>query len=101
MGDLLIEAIEPIEQGYHLGKSLLVETHSEHIILRLLRRIRETSENNLYPGVTGLEPELLAVVYVEGSDDGVRFRSLRVDRDGEFLDNWPKGFFEERADELF
>jgi hypothetical protein len=38
---------------------------------------------------------------VEGSEDGVRFRSLRVDRDGEFLDNWPKGFFEERADELF
>ena len=41
------------------------------------------------------------MIYVEGAEDGVRFRPLRVDRDGEFLDHWPKGFFEERAEELF
>ena len=29
------------------------------------------------------------------------FRLLRVDREGEFIDRWPKGFFEERAEELF
>ena len=27
--------------------------------------------------------------------------TLRVDREGEFIDRWPKGFFEERAEELF
>ena len=100
LGDLFIRAIQPDESLYP-GKSLLIETHSEHIILRLLRRIRETSEGNLPPGVTGLEPNDISVIYVEGSDDGVQFRALRVDRDGEFLDQWPKGFFEERAGELF
>ena len=49
----------------------------------------------------GLTPSDLSVVYVEESDDGVRFRALRVDEEGEFLDLWPSGFFEERAEELF
>jgi len=38
---------------------------------------------------------------VEGSVDGVRFRPLRVGPDGDFLDRWPRGFFAERAEELF
>lgn len=100
LGDLFIRAIQPDDSQYP-GKSLLVETHSEHIMLRLLRRIRETSAEELPPGVIGLQPEDLSVLYVEGSDSGVSFRPLRVDRAGEFLDHWPKGFFEERAGELF
>jgi uncharacterized protein DUF3696 len=53
------------------------------------------------PGIAGLKAEDLAVIYVEGDDKGVRFRPLGVDQDGEFLDSWPHGFFEERAEELF
>jgi len=83
------------------GKSLLIETHSEHIMLRLLRRIREKSEGEQPPGVRGLILGDLSVVYVEGSNDGVRFVLLRVAEDGDFLDRWPKGFVEERAEELF
>jgi hypothetical protein len=26
---------------------------------------------------------------------------LRIDDTGEFIDRWPRGFFEERAEELF
>jgi hypothetical protein len=69
--------------------------------LRLLRRIRELSQGELPPGVAGLKAEDLAVIYVEGDDSGVRFRPLAVDQEGEFLDRWPRGFFEERAEELF
>ena len=101
LGDLFIRAIRPIQGPLHRGKALLIETHSEHIMLRLLRRIRETAENELPPGVIGLEPDHLSVIYVEGSDDGARFRVLQVDKEGEFIDRWPKGFFEERAGELF
>lgn len=101
LGDLFIEAVQARESMAGAGKSLLVETHSEHIMLRLLRRIRETTGAELPPGVTGLSTEDLSVVYVESADDGTRFRPLRVDRDGEFLDRWPKGFFDERAEELF
>jgi hypothetical protein len=41
------------------------------------------------------------VIYVESDEQGVQFRALRVDKEGEFIDRWPKGFFEERAEELF
>lgn len=101
LGDLFIEAIEPNEARIGTGKSLLIETHSEHIMLRLLRRIREKTEGELPPGCRGLTPAELSVVYVEGSNAGVRFVPLRVAADGDFLDRWPKGFFEERAEELF
>jgi len=101
LGDLFIQAVQTSESIVGAGKTLLVETHSEHIMLRLLRRIRERTENEVPPGVIGLSPDDLAVIYVESSDDGVRFRPLRVDPEGEFIDRWPKGFFEERAEELF
>ncbi len=101
MGDLFIHAVQPSDSVIGSGKTLLVETHSEHIMLRLLRRIREATENEVPPGALGMTPEDLSVIYVESADDGVRFRPLRVDPDGEFIDRWPKGFFEERAEELF
>jgi predicted ATPase len=101
LGDLFIQAVQTNEDIVGTGKTLLVETHSEHIMLRLLRRIRETTENEVPPGVIGLSPDDLSVIYVESGNGGVRFRPLRVDPEGEFIDRWPKGFFEERAEELF
>jgi predicted ATPase len=101
IGDLFIHAVRPNPEGWSAPKSLLIETHSEHIMLRLLRRIREQTANELPPGVLGLSPEELSVIYVEGDSQGVRFRPLRVDGEGEFRDRWPRGFFEERAGELF
>jgi energy-coupling factor transporter ATP-binding protein EcfA2 len=101
LGDLFIHAVHGADAGFGPGKTLLVETHSEHIMLRLLRRIRETTQSELPPGVLGLSPDNLSVIYVENGESGVQFRPLRVDGDGEFIDRWPKGFFEERAEELF
>lgn len=101
MGDLFIQSAGSVRDGLASGKTLIVETHSEHIMLRLLRRIRETTDNELPPGVTGLKPEDLSVVYVENTEEGVGFRTIQVDAEGEFLDRWPRGFFEERAGELF
>jgi predicted ATPase len=101
LGDLFIHAVHSDPDQLFSSKSLIVETHSEHIMLRLLRRIRETTEEELPPGVTGLNTDDLAVIYVEGMTEGVRFLSLAVDQHGEFQDRWPHGFFEERAAELF
>lgn len=101
MGDLFIEAVQTDEASISSGKSLLIETHSEHIMLRLLRRVREKSDKELPPSITGLTTDELSVVYVESGIEGVSFRNLRVSDDGDFLDRWPKGFFEERAEELF
>ena len=98
MGDLFIEAA--ILFDYH-EKTLLVETHSEHIMLRLLRRVRETAEGDLPSKRMKIEPNDLSVIYVEKSPNGIRFKPLRVSDDGDFIDRWPKGFFDERAEELF
>lgn len=81
-------------------KTLLIETHSEHIMLRLLRRVREQSESKARQEF-GLKFNELSVVYIESRGDGVRFRPLRVTPDGDFLDQWPGGFFDERDEELF
>ena len=101
MGDLFIAAIEEGDFAANAQKSLLIETHSEHIMLRLLRRIRETTENELPPAAPELTTDRLSVIYVETSGRGVNFRPLRVDEEGEFIDRWPSGFFDERAEELF
>jgi hypothetical protein len=101
LGDLFIEAVQTTEGWVGAAKTLLIETHSEHIMLRLLRRIRENTANEVPPGVVGLAANDLSVIYVESAVAGVRFRPLRVDGDGEFIDRWPKGFFEERTEELF
>jgi hypothetical protein len=101
MGDLFIRAVRPDPDRLFPSKSLIIETHSEHIMLRLLRRIRETTEGELPPGVAGLNTDDLSVIYFESRDEGARFLSLAVDQHGEFQDRWPHGFFEERAAELF
>lgn len=101
MGDLFIKAAAGDEDKLTLGKTLLIETHSEHIMLRLLRRVREQTEGEVPPGVLGLTPDDLSVIYVESSVEGARFRPLRVSLDGDFVDRWPHGFFAERAEELF
>ena len=101
MGDLFIQAITHDPNSLSADKSLLIETHSEHIMLRLLRRIQENTHNELPPGVVGLCADKLSIIYVEYGDSGVRFHPLRVDDEGDFCDRWPHGFFEERARELF
>lgn len=83
------------------NKLILLETHSEHLILRLLRRIRQQTDNDVPPDKSGLTKDFVSVQYVEPSNTGTQFRKLRIDETGEFLDEWPNGFFEERDEELF
>ncbi len=83
------------------GLRFLLETHSEHIILRLLRRVRETSEGTLPEGIPPVTPGDLAVYYLERVDGSTRSKKLEIDSLGEFLESWPRGFFEEREEELF
>lgn len=79
----------------------LVETHSEHLMLRCLRRIRETGEGEVAEGEPTVGPEDIAVYFYEPSEAGPRIHRIRVDADGEFMDPWPRGFFPERMKEIF
>ncbi len=96
LGDVFIESA--------LGENkntFLLETHSEHLILRLLRRIRETTRGKLPEGKLPITPADIAVLYVEPGEEGSVVRELRVNDQGRFIDNWPNGFFEERFNEEF
>ena len=91
-----VDAECPVENS----KQLLIETHSEHLILRLLRRIRETTRGKLSQGKMPITPADIAVLYVEPGEEGSAVRELRVNDQGRFIDDWPNGFFEDRLDEL-
>ena len=80
-------------------RTLLLETHSEHLILRMLRRIRENTKNELLDGAPPLKPEHLSVLWVEQDNGVVSIKSIPVNAQGDFDGKWPKGFFEERFDE--
>ena len=84
-----------------LGNSFLLETHSEHLILRLLRRIRETSDGDLPEGKLPIRPDQVAILYVQPGPKGAEVIEIPVNDDGEFDRPWPDGFFAERAKELF
>ena len=83
------------------NKLLLLETHSEHLMLRLLRRIREQAEGESGELVNNLDKNSVSVQYVEPSPEGTRFERKRINDAGDFDDEWPNGFFDERDEELF
>ena len=83
------------------SRVFLLETHSEHLILRFLRRISETTDNELKDQSLALRPDELGVIYVNTANNELTLTELPVDNDGEFTTRWPEGFFEERATELF
>ena len=94
LGDLFAQPVDD-------GRVFLLENHSEHLMLRLLRRIEETHSGELPKGKPPLRPEQVSVVFIEQVDGEVRATPLRIDETGEFIDRWPQGFFDERDDELF
>lgn len=104
LGDVFIESA--------LGENkntFLLETHSEHLILRLLRRVRETTKGDFseWPEAlkaacpNGIRPEDIAVLYVQPGNEGAEITELPVTPDGDFSRPWPSGFFTERAKELY
>jgi len=85
LGSLFVDAIQ--EKGHQI----IAETHSEHLMLRIQRLIRSKK----------LSPQDVCVLYVSRDASGSSVQQLRLDEDGEFLDEWPGGFFEESFNEMF
>jgi hypothetical protein len=87
LGDLFIEAVQTKNHRF------LIETHSEHLILRLQRRIRETTAGRV-ANATPLSSEDLVVYYLRRESGATVVRRIDVDRDGEFVQPWPDDFFD-------
>ena len=83
------------------GRIFLLETHSEHLMLRMLRRIRETADGELPPGYPRVTPEDVQVLYVESEGGVTSIVPLPITEDGDFAQKWPHGFFTEREEDLF
>lgn len=96
LGDVFIEAALG-----ERGNTLILETHSEHLMLRLLRRIRETTAGELPEGAQPLSPKDVGIIYVQPDREGSRAIEIGVTPEGDFAASWPEGFFAERAKELF
>ncbi|MUG33321.1 AAA family ATPase [Psychrobacter sanguinis] len=92
IADLLTQNIDNV--------NYLVETHSEHLILRLLKRIRQHTDNELPEGLDFIKKNDVAIIYLEPTKEGVIANKIGITEDGEFTDNWPHGFFSERRQEL-
>lgn len=86
LGSLLSACIKP-----PFGNQFIIETHSEHLMLRLQKLIRKGE----------LDPNDISVIYIDRSSEGSQCLNLRLDKDGDFLDEWPGGFFEEDFEEMF
>jgi predicted ATPase len=88
LADVFISAIHAYEGGRHRDVQLIIETHSEHLLNRLQRRIAE--------GVLGADE--VAIYFAKPIGTEAKLETLQVDEFGE-ITNWPHNFFgDEMAD---
>lgn len=72
------------------GKNIIAETHSDHIINRLVRRIVEDEKYNLR--------DLIGIYFIKPSENGSVFEEINID-ETKGITNWPVDFFDQTANE--
>lgn len=83
LGDLFLDLYDNRVQS-------VVETHSEHLVIRLQQHV----------AAGRIAPTDVAVYYVHPQKDGGKqVKRLHMDNSGKFKDSWPEGFFPERLEE--
>jgi predicted ATPase len=95
LGDLFIDG------AVNQGLSFLIETHSEHLILRLLRRIREAAELAGQVTHQPFSPAMIGVYCLSRRNGAIVVDEVPVTAEGDFAKPWPQGLFDERGAELF
>lgn len=72
------------------NKQIVVETHSDHLVNRIVRRVVEDP--------TGDIAKLVRIYFVEPSSSGSSVELVKLDPDRGIV-NWPRGFFDQTANE--
>jgi predicted ATPase len=72
------------------GKNVLLETHSDHIVNRISRRILELSNENLVSKTN--------MLFFENIDGNPSLKTIEINPNQGIV-NWPKGFFDQSAEE--
>lgn len=85
LSDLFIETHKENQNQY------IIETHSESILLRLQKRIKNKE----------IDSSIVKILYIDAGENGAIVNEIPLDSDGDFMVEWPDGFFEERIYEKF
>ena len=72
------------------NKNFIIETHSETILLRLLKEIRNGN----------FKQENLKVFYIDKNEKGSEIIEMDISEDGELISQWPEGFFSTELNEM-
>jgi len=83
LGDVLLGAVKDN------GAQLIVETHSEHLLHRIQRRIAEE----------GISKDDVALYFIDAADGRSEIHELKVDEYGN-ITNWPQDFFGDEMGDL-
>lgn len=83
LGDFLLDCANS-------GRQLLVETHSEHLVNRLRRRVADPS---------GADEDMVGLIFAEQHDGVTSFRQSVINAYGGTEPDWPEGFFDVSARE--
>ena len=73
------------------NKRVIVETHSDHIVNRLVRRIVEDTRYNFN--------DLISIYFITPTQDGSKCEKVNIDPERGIV-NWPEEFFDQTASEL-
>jgi hypothetical protein len=97
IADIFVE-----ELNQNSSAQFIIETHSEHLLLRLLRRIRDLEKNQCISNDLKLTNDQIAVYYFDPQvNNGTVVTRQMVTPLGDFYTDWPRGFFAERNNDLF
>ena len=96
LADMMLEAIHK-----ETDRMFFIETHSEHLRLRLLKRRRQTADEEIPYTPFGCKKSDVQIVFCEQSEGKTKLIPIKTTDEEEFDAPWPNGFFEERRDELF
>jgi predicted ATPase len=89
LADVLISSVQAYQDFEARNVQLIVESHSEHFLTRLQRRIAEDV----------IKPSEVAVYFCRNTKDGAVLESLDLNLFGE-IENWPTDFFGDQMGDL-
>lgn len=93
--------VKCVENKKDYNAFTLIETHSEHILLRIMRLLKN-AESRDKEVIKPINFENVAILYFQPKGDGTTsIKRLRLSPDGQLVDRWPGGFFEERYKDIF
>jgi predicted ATPase len=89
LADVMIDVINSKENGKDRNIQLIIETHSEHFLRRLQRRIAENA----------LDKSSISAYFAKTDRKSAKLEALKIDLYGN-ITNWPENFFGDEMEDV-